>query len=228
MAKPTLKVNTPVGDLNWVYILGEGKEDLNGNKRYSASVYFNSEAEAEPLKAALMDFWKDNKPKGATKPKSIGMYYEVESLVEPSKISQKSVTQPIDTEEFKATGRIIVNAWTGITLPDGKAKVVKTYNAKGAEVALGDKIIGPGSRGRLAIAGQVYESGANRGISLYLNGIQLTKFVELSGGSSFDAVDEEDGWTGDDLNDDGMGAVAPSAPSYDPNDEAPAKAKVKL
>jgi hypothetical protein len=222
--KPILAIKTPVGDLNWVFITGDGKEDLNGNARYSASVYFNNAAEAEPFKKELLAFWEANKPKGSTKAKSIGVYQEVKVLGEVGKLSQKSVTQVLDPEEFAPTGRIIVSAWTGTTMPDGKSKKVKTYNAKGAEVALGERVIGPGSRGRLAVAAQVYENGPNKGLSLYLNGIQLTKFVELTGGVDFEEVDE-DGWTGDDLNDDGMGAI--DEPTAEVSTDAPAR-KVKL
>lgn len=227
MAKPTLSLNTPVGNLNWIFISGEGKEDLNGNLRYSASVYFSSRDEIKGLEAELNKFWEDNKPKSARKPKSMGVYHELKSKSD-DKITQKSVTIPYDTEEFEPTGRFVVSAWTGTTNKDGSHKVVKTYNAKGAQVALGSKVIGEGSRGRLGVAAQVYENGPNIGLTLYLNGIQLTKFVEFTGGGSFDAVDE-DGWTGDDLNDDGMGGVA------DATSDAPASApahqperKVKL
>lgn len=226
--KPTLSLNTPVGDLNWVFITGEGKEDLNGNMRYSASVYFPDHESVKAFEKELMTFWEENKPKGARKPKSIGIYQEVKVLGEETeKFSQKSITQPIDKEEFEPTGRYVIQAWTGTTLPDGKPKKVKTYNAKGAEVQLGDKVIGEGSRGRLATAAQVYENGANIGLTLYLNGIQLTKFVEFTGsGPSFgEATDEDGGWTGDDLNDDGLGAVEDTAD--EPEADKPAR-KVKL
>lgn len=226
MAKPSLKLNTPIGDLNWVFITGEGKEDLNSNPKYSASVYFESEDDIKAFEEQVMDFWKEHKPKSARKPKAIGIYKECEVVGEENKLTAKSITQPIDEEEFKPTGRVIITAKTGTTWPDGKQVVIKTYNAKGAEVALGDKIIGPGSRGRLAVSLDIYENGSNVGVSTYLNGIQLTKFVELQTDAGFDAVEEEDGWTGDDLNDDGMGAVPTEAPVKSSEDKP--KAKVKL
>lgn len=218
MAKASLKAQTPVGDLNWMFITGEGKADLNGNLRYSASVYFDTEAQAKPLIDKLMAFWEENKPKDARKPKSIGVYHEVK--MPDGKLSQTSYTQPYDKDEMTPTGRIVVSAWTGTTYADGKQTKVKTFNAKGAEVALGDKIIGPGSRGALSISAGIYSNGPNMGITLYLNGVVISKFAEFSGGAVIEAIDDEDGWTGADLSDDGIEPIqdtpAPKAPANTP------------
>lgn len=229
MAKPSLKINTPVGNLDWVFINGNVKQDLNGNDRYSASLTLPEDsAEAKQFIAALEDFWKENKPKTARKAKSIGVYYRVKDLVKSAelgtdKFTQVSITAPYDESEFQKTGEIIVNAWTGITWPDGKEKVITTLNAKGAKVALGDKKIGPGSIGRLGVAAGIYENGANVGVTLYLNAIQLAKFVAYEGGDeTMGDIDGGDGWTGDDLNDAGMGGISEAV------SEAPVKAKVKL
>jgi hypothetical protein len=44
----------------------------------------------------------------------------------------------------------------------------------------------------------IFDQGvASRGVTLYLNAIQITKLVEYSDGPGFAAVDE-DGWTGED------------------------------
>lgn len=223
-----IKTNTPVGELAWIFINGNPKKDLNDNERYSAAVYLDEDAdETKAFIAKIEDFWKENKPKAARKAKSIGVYYEVKDLVKSAeegsdKFSQISVTQPMDEKEFEKTGRVIINAWTGTTWPDGKAKVVKLYNAKGAEVSIGDRKIGNESRGRLGIAGSVYENGANIGVSLYLNSIQISKFVEYTGSDADFGELDEDGWTGEDLNDDGMGAIAEEPAS------STTKAKVKL
>lgn len=229
--KPMLKIQTPVGDLNWMFISGEGKEDLNGNARYSASVYFDEETpKVKQFIDKLKAFWEEHKPKGARKPKSMGVYYEIK-VPDPEnddgfKLSQKSITAPLEEDEEK-TGRIIVQAWTGTTMPDGKPKKVKTFNAKGTEVDIGDKVIGPGSRGAIAGACGVYENGSNKGISFYLNGVVIAKFVELQAADRVEAiddeVDEDEAFTGAELNDEGAMPVADNA------DEAPKqKAKVKL
>lgn len=204
MSKRIVKtINTPKGELAWVFITGEGKEDLNGNPRYSASVYFPKDSkEFAKYQADVMAFWEENKPKSAKKPKSIGIYLEVVELNpqegEAPRTTVVSITQPYDKDEYKETGRVAVQAWTGTKNRDGSAKRLKVANAKGAEVSLGSKIIGNGSEGRLATAMQVYENGPNVGVSLYLNGVQLTKFVEMSSGVTFEADDDvdEDSFTG--------------------------------
>lgn len=197
MAKrPTKALNTPKGELNWVFITGEGKEDLNGNPRYSAAIYFEeNSADLKKFQAEIMSYWEEHKPKTAKKPKSIGIYLELKEK-DSDKTTVSSVTQPFDTDEYVKTGRVCVQAWTGVTNHDGSPKRIKTYNAKGSEVSLGSKSIGNGSIGRLGLTAGIYENGANVGVTLYLNGIQLTKFVEYTAGSSFEADDDEDGFTG--------------------------------
>ena len=167
-------VQTPVGDLEWVFITGRGKKDLNDNDRFVASVVLPSDSpECEAFIAKINDFWDENKPKGA-KIKSLG--YKV-----------------LEDENNEPTGRTSFNFWTGITFPTGDPKVVKVFTAKGAEVALGTKKIGNGSRGRIKGAMAIYDNGpAARGVTLYLNGLQLTKFVEFTGGVDFDEVDDGD------------------------------------
>jgi len=193
------KIVTPIGELAWVFITGKGKEDLNGKPRYCASIrYKNDSPELKSVTSVIMEFWDENKPKGKAKPKSTGIKEEFD-------------------KEGNPTGYTMLNFWTGIEFPDGSAKVVKTYNAKGVEVALGSKKIGNGSRGAISGVAGIYANGPNVGVTLYLNALQLTKFVEYSGGAGFTAVKDEEGWTGDDLNEDGFEAV---------EDEAPAKARL--
>ena len=38
MSEAIRKTKTPKGELRWVIITGEGKEDLQGNLKYSASI----------------------------------------------------------------------------------------------------------------------------------------------------------------------------------------------
>lgn len=200
---------TPVGDLKWVFITGKGKKDLNDNDRFVASVAFPSDSpELAAVTEAIESYWAGNKPKDKNKFKSNGIKEEFD-------------------KDGKATGFHLVNFWTGIAFPDGSAKVVKTYNARGSEVALGAKKIGNGSRGAISGAMAIYQNGPNVGVTLYLNAIQLTKFVEFSSDDGFAAQDDEEGWTGDDLNEDGIGAVTDAGPAT--NNAAPAGApKVKL
>ena len=170
-----LNVTTPVGDLEWLFITGKGKKDQNDNDRFVASVVFDSDNSlAKELVSDINIFWETNKPKKAKEPKSLGF-------------------RELTDDEGNKTGRISFNFWTGTVFPDGSAKIVKVFNAKGAEVALGNKKIGNGSRGRIKGAMGVYDNGPGAiGVTLYLNGIQLTKFIEFTGGVSFDEVEDGD------------------------------------
>ena len=184
------KIVTPIGYLAWVFITGNGKKDLNGNDRFVASVkYKKGSKEFKAISEQIDTFWKENKPKGKTRAKSNGIKEEF-------------------NKDGEATGFFLVNFWTGTVYPDGSDKVIKTYNSKGAEVALGARKIGNDSRGAISGAMDIYANGPNVGVTLYLNAVQLTKFVEYDGGAGFSAVeDDEDGWTGDDLNEDGFEAA---------------------
>ena len=179
---------TPVGDLEWIFITGNGKKDLNGNDRFVGSVVLNADSKECIAQLAEIDaFWEENKPKGA-KVKSLGYKVLVDDAGEP-------------------TGKVSINFWTGITYPDGSAKVIKTFNAKGAEVSLGAKKIGNGSRGRIGGAMAIYDNGvAARGVTLYLNSIQLSKFVEFTGSDSFESIDDDDEDSFEGV-DDGMGGI---------------------
>jgi len=197
------KIVTPVGELAWVFITGQGKKDLNGNDRFTASLRLADDSKTlKTITAEIKAYWDENKPKGKVRFKSNGIREEQD-------------------KNGEATGFHLVNFWTGTSFPDGSAKVVKTYNAKGAEVALGGKKIGNGSRGAISGAMDIYQNGPNVGVTLYLNAIQLTKFIEFSSNTGFEAVD---GWTGDDLNADNISAVTDT--DTDPSSAGPAKVKL--
>lgn len=180
MSKVTEQIVTPVGELAWVFITGKGREDLNGNDRYVASLKLaNDSAELKAIKATIKEFWDANKPKGKGLPKSNGI-----------KVQR-------DKETGEETGFTLINMWTGTTFPDGKIKVIKTYNSKGIEVNLGSKSIGNGSRGSLSGVLAIYSNGPNVGVTVYLNAVQLTKFVEYSTDAGFAAQEDgEDSFTG--------------------------------
>jgi hypothetical protein len=199
MAKSTTitKVKTPVtGELQWVTITGEGKENLSGKMQYVATVAFDPK---EPAWAKLMtevdSFWADNRPKKIKDPKSTGFYPEMRKTAETDE----------DGEAIKeATGRMLLAFKTGVAWPDGSPTIVKTYNSKGKEVALGQTKIGNGSIGSIAGAYDIYVNSTKQGqvvdagITFYLNAIQIIKLVEFTDDAGFDAVDDDgEGWTGD-------------------------------
>lgn len=175
MSKEVENITTPVGDLEWLFITGKGKKDQQGNDRFVASVVLDKDSVfCKDLISDIDAFWEANKPKKVKEPKSRG-YRELQD------------------EEGNDTGRISFNFWTGTVFQDGQVKEIKVFNSKGAEVSLGSKKIGNGSRGRIKGAMGIYDTGPGAcGVTLYLNGIQLTKFVEFTGGVSFDEVEDGD------------------------------------
>ena len=188
MSDDAINFQSPVGELQWMYISGEGKKNLKGVKVFAAALVL-PEAEAILFKEQINTFYEENKPK-KTKLKSLGY---------------KAVLD----EEKNETGFVSFNFWTGRTFPDGTPKIIKTFNAKGNEVSLGTKKIGNGSRGRIGGAMDVYRTDAKEsGVTLYLNSVQLTKFIEFTGSDSFEALEDEDGDSFEAVNDDGMSAVA--------------------
>lgn len=206
MAKTLQKVVTPKGELAWVTITGEGKENISGKLQYVASIILDPKHK-EADKAfidSIDEFWADNKPSwmGKRKAKSLGYY-----LCDPLRNEAGDVIKDDeDKVQYDPEGRVMVSFKTGTTFPDGSTKVVKTYNSKAKEVSLGKLRIGNGSIGFISGAMDIYEVKDNKGkqldagITLYLNAIQINKLVEFSDDAGFKASEEDDeegGWTGD-------------------------------
>ena len=174
-----INVVTPAGTINWAYISGEGKRDLNGNAIYTVDLVLPPE-EAAPLIEKLDELWEENKPKGAKAPKSMG-YKEKD-------------------------GDIVFTFKTKTVYPSGDPKEIAVYNAKAQKVQLSDRI-GNGSKGCVSGMASVYDAGvAARGVTLYLDAIQLLKLVKYEGGASFaqqegdfEGTEETDGFVAVDL-----------------------------
>lgn len=206
MASATLsKTVTPLGTLAWVTITGEGKENMNGQLQYKANL--DLDPQNNPVHKAYIDsidaFWEKNKPASfKKKPKSLG-YYLADKLLDADGNPQKN-----EEDEFiyDPKGKVSVVFKTSTTWPDGNTKVVKTRNAKGNVVKLGDTQIGNGSKGYIAGAMDIYKQEQKgvvmtAGVTLYLDEIKLTKLVEFTqdafAGHEVDEA-EVDGWTGED------------------------------
>jgi len=201
MAKyATQPVQTPIGDLEWVIISGEGKENLNGDMQYQASVVLDPEqvdektsdskaAEAKAFIEGIQEFWTANKPTGykSAKPDTSGLYPHTLPTGEKDEDGNNV---------YEETGKFVLRTKTGTTYPDGSNKVIKIFNAKGSEVSIGEKKIANESRGRIGCVMAIYATQkgkaiANAGVTFYLNTLQLSKFVEYAG-AGFEAIDDED------------------------------------
>tara|TARA_R110000751_G_scaffold213820_1_gene317349 strand:- start:4266 stop:4814 length:549 start_codon:yes stop_codon:yes gene_type:complete len=163
-----IKFTTPKGDLRWVTINGRGKEDLQGNMTYTADVVVPLDAAQDTI-AELDALWNEHKPKGAKAAKSMGYKHIADDYV-------------------------VFTLKTKTVFPSGDPKKIFVYNAKAQQIAFPEgKKIGNGSVGRLSGMASVYDAGAaSRGVTLYLDAIQLTKFVEYVGASA-DFKEDDDG-----------------------------------
>jgi len=200
MANAIEKIKSPKGTFEWVTITGEGKENLSGKMKYQANIVLDPQN--VPADQAIIDkidaFWEENKPKNfKRKPKSTGYYFH-----DPVLDTDGDPTYDEDGKKvFDKEGKMHLTFSTDTTFPSGDAKVVKTYNAKANIISLGDKSIGNGSEGYISGAMGIYTSEKNgkileAGVTLYLNGIQLTKFVEFTGADDGFVAEDEAGFTG--------------------------------
>lgn len=188
----TVKIQSPKMELCWVTISGKGKANMSGTLQYVASGILDASI---PAHQAFIDevnaYWEDNKPAKFNKaPKSTGIYPYTEKDKDGNKV--------------EVPGKFVVAFKTGIAYPDGTAKIIDVYNAKAKKVSLGTQTIGNGSVGFISGAMGVYENRnpttkaiLDAGVTLYLDAIQLTKFVPYSADAGFNAVEDEDGWTGE-------------------------------
>jgi len=173
-------IPTKEGELRWIFIDQPGKENLQGKMVLQSSIYTQTKSKGcKALKDALEAFWKANKPAGAPpKAKSYGWTDVVEKDSEGNDV--------YDGDNPKLTGETVFAFWTGATWPDGKPHVIDIYNAKGAKIALGGKKIGNGTFGAISGAMSIYDAGKGaQGVTLYLNAIQITQFIEYSQDAGF-------------------------------------------
>lgn len=170
-----LQITTPKGELMWATINGQGKTDLNGRNIYTIDVVVTAD-DAAPLIAKLDEFWEENKPKGAKAPKTTG-YKEMDD------------------------GRIKFTLKTSTTYPSGDQKEIKIYDAKAQQVRLDDKI-GNGSTGRASGIAAIYDGGvAARGVTLYLDAVQVINLLRYTGAASDFEADDEGDFDGAEAND---------------------------
>lgn len=180
MGEPLTKVVTPVGELNYVQISGKGKKNYNEDGfNYVATVSLTGD-DAEELKGKI-DEVLGAVPKGKTI-KSVG-YRKVYKDAEGKKFSPTSNRKVTDTDT--ETDETAFTFTTATTFGEGKPKKIGVFNSKAQKVSLGEKKVGNGSIGCISGAMQRFERGKEVGVSLFLNAIQLTKFIPYDDDAGF-------------------------------------------
>jgi hypothetical protein len=167
-----IKITTPRGELKWASVTGAGKKDLQGRDIFSVDIEISADVGKE-LMDQIDGLWESDKPKGAKDPKSTG--YRVAE----------------DGQTVKFTFK------TSAVYPSGDPKEVTIYDAKAQRTKVTDKI-GNGSIGRVSGMASIYDAGvAARGVTLYLDAVQLIKLVRYEEAASFDVEEGDDVFTSD-------------------------------
>ena len=167
-----IKITTPKGELKWASVTGAGKKDLQGRDIFSVDIEMPLER-AQPLVDEINGLWESDKPKGAKDPKSTGF-----------RIAD-------DGQTVKFTFK------TSAVFPSGDPKEVTIFDAKAQRTKVTDKI-GNGSIGRVSGMASIYDAGvAARGVTLYLDSLQLIKLVRYEEVASFDVEEGDDVFTSD-------------------------------
>ena len=233
MADTGVKNVTPVGELHWVNITGQGKENYNGDGyNYVATVYLEGEA-AETEKKKIQDVLGPV-PKGSNV-KSLGYRNLVKdsegNLRTPNKdgavLAENEDGEEVDiVDECEKTDIWAFTYSTITAFPDGKTKEVAVYNKDAKKISLGDRLIGNGSVGAISGKMKRFSRGKDIGVSLFLHAIQITKFNEYEGGAGFGTQEGE--FEGVTEKESGFTGQAEGEPSDTPVAKGKAKTKPKL
>lgn len=225
MANDKVPVKTPKGELMYVNISGQGKENYNGDGyEYTATVFVKKD---DPKTIELVDQIDDligTIPKGK-KLKSKG-YRPVWKNAEGNYFVPTSNREGGAEEGDEETDLLAFAFKTGTTFEDGKTKKINVFNASAGKVSLGDKKVGNGSIGYISGKMKRNENGPDISVSMFLNAIQLVKFVEYVDDGGFEA-DEEDEDSFQGFDSDGMEGLEADTSADTPEPEAKKPAKNK-
>lgn len=192
MKTAKINVRTPVGELEWVRVEGEGhcfgKDYSKEEAKYTANVILSKEVfnkkdkqyGGKSFKEVLDDFHKEHS-KGKGEP-----CYRQHEI----RIYDEDGSGDFEVEE---TDDFVIKAKTAAYwAKTGKKNDLPITDASGKRYPRGyfeDNPIGNGSRGRLAITVAPYDYSGNRGTTAYLNGLQLSVFKPYEGNVNFDEIE---------------------------------------
>jgi len=178
-----LTFKTPLAPLRYLTTAGQGKMKYDPTNKldkndpasyeYTATAIL-TKAQKDVIEPILKNFWNENKPAGITKQKYTLLKEEMETTNEKDE----------DGDAIKkATGFWLLQAKTNAVWPSGDKNTIKIMRGNGSPLNLGEKRIGDESVGVLHGEIAINAFGGNEGLLFYLNGVQLRKFVEYTGGT---------------------------------------------
>lgn len=193
-----MKIKTPLGELKYVFITGEGRNQaMPGEEermQFVASLELTKDSkEHKALLAEIDKEWAAYKEKNGLKPAQ-----------QPKTTGVKPV---LDKESGAETDKVLVTFKTDTKWKDGKPQIVKVFDNKGKDITEAVRAaqwtIGNGSTGVIHGSAVGNNVGGAHKVTLYLTAVQLAKLVKYEG-----AAIELDELDGDDIDlGDGVAAI---------------------
>jgi hypothetical protein len=200
------KLKTPVGELRYVFIKGEGRNQAMPGQpermQFVASVVLKKDsAQHKQLLASINTEWDAYKSANGLKPAQ-----------QPKTNGIKPV---MDKETGAETDYVLATFKTNTKWADGKPQVVKVFDHKGNDITVAATnapwSIGSGSTGVIHGSASGNDTGGAHKVTLYLTAVQIAKLVKYEGDApDVDEMEGEDIDLGDDV------------PAITEGDEAPA------
>ena len=192
------QVKTQVGNLKYVFIKGEGRNQaLKGEEprmQYVASIVTKKDS---PLHKDILEQinaeWNDYK-----KAKGIKGLPKTNGIKDVMVNDPKGTIDPQTEEVMKVpSGEVLITFKTNTKWANGDTQVVKVKDRKGNDITAAyskvDYAIGEGSQGRIFGTASANDIGGTNKVTLYLTGIQLAKLVKYIGNDfEADEIDGED------------------------------------
>jgi len=194
MASEKKNVVTPKGELQWVVVNGQGKENYDGDGyEYTASIILTEE-EADEFQDMVDDYYAEQGGQEETCPTKIIREDKEGNLLVTFKTQAEFEGRPV------------------------KVKIVDAYNKP---VHLPDDVgIGNGSIGKISGTLSYFKRKKNDGVSLFLKSIKINKFVKYIAETGFEDDDDTDGgFSGFDEDTDLEQAEKPKRPSRQRNND---------
>ena len=170
------KFKTPLGELKYVFINGEGRNQaMPGNDprmQFVASLELTRDSAAhKALQASINTEWDAYKVKVGLKP-----------ATQPKTNGIKPV---LDKETGAETDKVLVTFKTDTKWKDGNAQVIKVFDHKGTDITAAAHSapwsIGSGSTGVIHGSASGNDAGGAHKVTLYLTAVQIAKLVKYEG-----------------------------------------------
>ena len=188
MAQKGTKIKTPIGELMYINITGEGKntamQGMPARMCYVASIKFKKDsAEHKALKELIDAEWKRYCSETGFKgrPKSTGLKPVMVPKLKDGKPELDEYNAPIKIEGDE----VIANFSTSTKWQDGSNQEVKVFDPKGSDITSVIRAapwkIGNESKGVIHGTAMGNNVGGTEKVSLYLTAVQLAKLVKYEG-----------------------------------------------